>query len=156
MAQTVFEVNRNDVDASQLEFYIRKSWEVCPFAAYRREDGSIILIIDGELDEADAQTIQSAIDNYVVPPETVPESITPAELRIALRKLHGISKTQLDAVVESIFSSIPDPDDQQDARDLWQYANTIERQHPLIAVAGAAFGLSEQQIDNVFIYGSKI
>ena len=156
MSQTVFEVNRNDADPTQLECHIRRTWNTYPFAAYKREDGSMILIIDAEVDDNDTQMLQAAIDSYVIPTEPVPETVTPAGLRIALRKLHGISKTQLDATVESIFSSIPDPDDQQDARDLWQYANVIERTHPLIAVAGAAFGLTEQQIDDVFVYGSKI
>jgi hypothetical protein len=80
------------------------------------------------------------------PPPPVPESASPAYLRIALRRLHGITPPMVSAKIELI----PDPQDRQDADDLWEYATSIRRNHPLVGSIAGAFDLSDAQVDEIF------
>lgn len=80
----------------------------------------------------------------------VPEEATPASIRVALRRLHGITTSQLDVVIDQAISSMPDAGAQEDARILWMYAVEIQRTHPLVAAVGSALNLNDQQIDDVF------
>jgi len=85
------------------------------------------------------------------PPAPVPESVGPAQLRIAMRHLHGISAGQVYAVI----SALPEAQ-QDDARDLWDYATAIKRDHPLVAAFAAAFGIAPADIDDVFRHAATI
>lgn len=76
----------------------------------------------------------------------VPSEASPAYLRIALRRLHEITP----AMVSSKIELIPDANDRQDAEDLWEYATSIRRNHPLVASIAILFALTEEQIDEVF------
>ena len=80
----------------------------------------------------------------------VPESASPATIRVALRRLHGITNATLDATVTAVLSSISDPGERDDAETLWLYSVSIRRDHPLVAAVGVAFNLSSEQIDDVF------
>ena len=80
------------------------------------------------------------------PPPPVPEATSPAFLRIALRRIHGITP----AMVSSKIELITDANDRQDAEDLWEYATAIRRAHPLVASLASLFNLSPEEVDDVF------
>lgn len=87
---------------------------------------------------------------FVAPPEpepviVVPQSVTPLQARRALRKA-GI-KAEVDAYVETL-------DD--DAQDAWEYALSVERNNPIVLGAGAALGMTEQQMDDLFILAATL
>ena len=82
--------------------------------------------------------------------EPVPEAASPATIRVALRRLHGISNAALDATVGAILASIPDPGERDDAETLWLYSVSIRRDHPLVAAVAQAFNLTDAQTDEVF------
>lgn len=91
------------------------------------------------------------------PPPPVPQSITPAQLRIAARRLFGITRENLDAAVAAVIAELATVDEQsaEDARDKWEKAVEIDRNHPLIVVVARGFGLSLTDIDNLFIFGAS-
>lgn len=70
----------------------------------------------------------------------VPASITPYQARRALNAA-GLR----DAAEAAIAAA------SQDVRDAWEYALTIERRSPFIEAIGSALGLTEQQIDSLFV-----
>jgi hypothetical protein len=82
--------------------------------------------------------------------EPVPEAASPATIRVALRRLHGVTNAALDATVDAVLSQIADPGERDDAETLWLYSVSIRRDHPLVAAVGVALNLSSSQIDDVF------
>jgi hypothetical protein len=82
--------------------------------------------------------------------EPVPESASPATIRVALRRLHGVTNAALDATVDAVLSQITDPGERDDAETLWLYSVSIRRDHPLVAAVAQAFNLTDAQIDDVF------
>lgn len=96
-------------------------------------------------------TYEDSVAN--IPP---PSTATPASIRVALRRTHGITLQQLDAVIYQIINSMPDAGAREDAEILWLYAVEIERAHPLVAAIGIALNLTSQQIDDVFRVAANI
>lgn len=87
---------------------------------------------------------------FVAPPETepeiiVPQSVTPLQARRALRQA-GI-KAEVDAYVATL---------DEEAQEAWEYALAIERNNPIVVGAGAALGMTEQQIDDLFILAATL
>lgn len=83
-------------------------------------------------------------------PKPVPEAASPATIRVALRRLHGITNSVLDATVGAVLSTISDPGERDDAETLWLYSVSIRRDHPLVAAVAQAFNLTDAQTDEVF------
>lgn len=74
-----------------------------------------------------------------VRPDPIPASVTPWQMRRALNQLG------LRAAVEAAVASAD-----QDTKDGWDYALEIRRDNPLIAGMGAALGMTEAQLDDLF------
>lgn len=88
------------------------------------------------------------IEDDPIPPP--PPFASPASIRVALRRLHGITLPQLNAVISQVISSMPDPGDREDAEILWEYSVQIERYHPLVGAIAMALNLTDEQVDDVF------
>lgn len=80
------------------------------------------------------------------PPIEVPDSITARQARLVLH-----SKGLLSSVEPSI-EALPEPE-RTNAKIEWEYATTIHRNNQFITVLGNALGLTESQIDELFIEG---
>ena len=89
-------------------------------------------------------------------PATVPIFITPAQLRIAARRVLGIDRATLEGTVAAIIAGIEDQAARADARDKWDLATVIERNHPLIDVVRQAFGKTEAEVDQMFRAGATL
>lgn len=87
--------------------------------------------------------------------EPVPESASPATIRVALRRLHGVTNAALDATVAAVIDSLP-ADEQDDAETMWLYSVAIRRDHPLVAAVAQAFSLTSSQVDEVFRVAATI
>lgn len=87
--------------------------------------------------------------------EPVPEAISPAQLYIALYRLHGVTPEQLNAVVNGVIAQVGG-DGAVEAAILWARATECRRDHPLIPVAGGVLGLDSDAIDQVFRVGATI
>jgi len=76
--------------------------------------------------------------------EPVPTEVTMRQARLALfgaGLLSGV-QTAIDALSEPTKTA---------AQIEWEYSNTLQRTNPFVATLGAALGLTEAQIDALFI-----
>lgn len=81
---------------------------------------------------------------WIVPVE-VPATVTPLQARRALRA------AGLLATVNAWVGA-----QDEDTQDAWEFASVIERNGPIVVGAGAALGLSETQIDALFIAAAQL
>lgn len=86
------------------------------------------------------------IETPVVP---VPDSITMRQARL---QLHAIGK--LSAVQDAI-NQLPEPP-KTSAQIEWDYAAVVERASPFVALLTPALGLSDEEMDELFIQASKL
>ena len=70
----------------------------------------------------------------------VPAVVTPRQIRLALNAA-GLR----DAVENAVAAS------DQAIKDWWEYALDIERKHPLIESMAQQLGITDQQIDTLFV-----
>lgn len=82
-------------------------------------------------------------------PAVVPERVTMRQARLAL-----LGAELLDDV-ESALSALEGPQGQA-ARIEWEYSQEVHRGKPFVQMLGAAIGLTEEQIDQLFITASGI
>ncbi|ATB03626.1 hypothetical protein VP03_12340 [Sinorhizobium meliloti] len=89
--------------------------------------------------------------------EWVPEEIPPTpslhmpaltarQFRLGLVN-NGLTPAQVTATIEAM----PNGSAKETALIEWEYATTFNREHPLIATVGAALGLSDEQIDAMWV-----
>lgn len=71
--------------------------------------------------------------------------LTARQLRLGLVS-NGFSLDQVEATI----AAIEDPQARAVAQIEWEYASQFERDHPLLQQVGAALGLTEAQIDNMW------
>lgn len=118
-------------------------------------DGSIFTVIAGSAmtvpDDignhermliADWEAGGGVISPYESPPVPVPGAMTPLQARRALRA------AGLKEAVEGYIATLP-----EETRETWEYAISIERDHPIILGCAAALNLTGEQIDNLFRLG---
>lgn len=153
--------NGQPVDVNQYGFPIYAAvCDVCGRECLRATYPMMALEAPAEwVDQAVGGSPQRCEDHPLVPepvPEPVPQSITPAQLRIAARRVLGIPRATLEATVAAIIAAIEDPQTQDDARDKWDLATVIERNHPLIDVVRQAFGKTDAEVDEMFRVGSTL
>lgn len=79
------------------------------------------------------------------PPPIVPASITPLQARKVLRS------AGLYAAVQAYVATLTEAE-----QDEWEYAISIERSNPIIIGGALAIGLSEAQVDQLFIQGATL
>jgi len=80
------------------------------------------------------------------PPDPVPRRVTNFQMRAALRGAGLFDQVQL--FVEDLADPV--------ALDAWEYANEVHRGGALVAAARAALGLSEEQLDALFVQAAAI
>lgn len=80
------------------------------------------------------------------PPVAVPQSVDMWQARAALR-----AAGKLDAA-NAVIAAAGNPT----LSDAWEYGNTITRGSPAIASLGAALGLTDADIDGLFVAASNI
>ena len=68
-----------------------------------------------------------------------PTTVTPLQMRRALRQL-GLKQT-VDAFVATL---------DEEVQEAWEYCTEVSRDDPLIVMASAALGMSEEDVANLF------
>lgn len=90
-----------------------------------------------------------AILPYVAPPAPVPEVVTMRQARLALLGAGLLSS------VNAAIASLPSP--QKEAAEVeWEYAAVVHRNSGLVPAMAQALGMTEQQIDELFITASAL
>ena len=83
------------------------------------------------------------------PPPALPAmpAITARQLRLALLGL-GLTGAQVDAQIATMPGT---PTQREAARIEWEYATSYQRDHQLVAMLGAALGMTSDQIDTAWV-----
>ena len=102
-------------------------------------DGAIVLIDDGQPVPPGA-TAPPPID-----PNIVPQAVTRRQALLAL-----LAAGKLDQI-ELLIQSAP-----RAVQIAWEAAGTFERDNPLIATLAPQLGLTDQDVDNLFIEAAKL
>jgi hypothetical protein len=77
-------------------------------------------------------------------------SVSMAQARLALRRAGLLNS------VDAVIAAIPDESARADAEISWEYSTTVARDDALVAVLGQSFGLSAEQIDELFTLASTL
>lgn len=85
------------------------------------------------------------------PVDPTPQNLTARQLRLGLIT-NGISTSTVDAAI----AAIEDATEREIAQTEWEYASTFERTHPLITKVGLALGLTEEQIDAMWLSAATL
>lgn len=95
----------------------------------------------------------SYVDGEFVAPEPpapeVPQSVTMRQARLAL--LGAGLLAQVDAAIDQL----PDPD-KTAARIEWEYSQEVQRDKPFVQMLAPALGLTEQDLDALFVQAATL
>ena len=111
---------------------------------------------DGYIEMAEARPTPDHVaqenGTWAIPqpePDPIPPSVTMRQARLAL-----LGTGMLDAVSAGI-EAMPGVDGAA-ARIEWEYAATVERDSPLINGLSVAIGMTDSQVDELFLAASKL
>lgn len=113
----------------------------CPDASDTQIDGVL-----GIFSEADFRQMQA---DEMALRDTTPKAVTMRQARLALL---GSGKL---AAVDAAIALLPEPQ-KSAARIEWEYSGEVKRHNGFVAALGPALGLSEAQIDALFVAASKL
>lgn len=116
----------------------------------RTPDGRVIGIpANGDLSAANVET---DIANPPVPVVPVPASVSRAEFVIAARRVLNLTEGDVYALI----SQLPEGEQRETARDLWENASVFHRNNSFLAGLAALNGNTPEQIDEVFRVGATL
>lgn len=73
-------------------------------------------------------------------------------MRQARLALHAIGK--LDAI-DAIVSAMPDPP-REDIKITWEYSQTVERHNQFVKLLANSIGMSDYELDALFVAAAKL
>lgn len=79
------------------------------------------------------------------PPTSVPTSVSPRQIRQALTRAN--LRTQVETAVAA---------GDQDLKDWWEFATSVERQNEHVIAMGTALGQTTEQLDQLFQLASTL
>jgi hypothetical protein len=90
------------------------------------------------------------VEEVVQAKATVPQTVTPRQIRIAL-VMSGISLSTIEAMIDNL----PEPD-RSITKITWEYSVEFQRNNPLLNAIAPIFGFTQQQIDELFQLASTL
>lgn len=114
---------------------------------YRCDNTDLPFSVIGQGTIVDADTI-----TWPAPPE--PPVVVPSEITMRQARLALLGAGKLTAVGTAI-AAMPEP--QKSAANIeWEYSNTVQRHNGFVAALGPMLGLSDAQIDSLFVAAAKL
>lgn len=121
-------------------------------AAKAKNEGAVALAAEQAAHEATKAQLTEALANIPAPnvdANGVPQMVTMRQARLMLLGAGLLDK------VQGIIDSLPEPQKKAALID-WDYSNTVERKFGLVSQLAPAMGMTEAQIDELFIAASKL
>jgi hypothetical protein len=104
------------------------------------------VLVDVEADPKRYRVVSGAVTPIEQPePSLVPVSVSPWQIRRALNQLG------LRASVEQAVAAAD-----QDVKDGWEFATEFRRDNPLVAAFGQQLGITEEELDQLFILAANV
>ena len=103
------------------------------------QNGGVVIEIEGTPEEI-------AEANKLI----VPSIITARQLRLQL-VLNGFDLNTIDLIIDSL----PEPN-KSIAKVSWEYATTFEREHQMLELIAQQLGITETELDTIFINAEKL
>lgn len=82
-------------------------------------------------------------------PSNIPASVTMRQARLALLAAGKL------ALVEAAIASLSEPD-KTAAQIEWEYSNEVQRSNGLVASLGPALGMTEAELDALFVQAASL
>ena len=118
----------------------------------RISDGAIIPVADGNMDYEEVKQWIGQGNTVEAAAPVIPPRITKVTMRQARLALLGAGKLSM---VDAAIASMPEP--QKSAAHIeWEYSNEVQRHNSFVSALGPALGLTEEQIDALFVAASKL
>jgi len=80
----------------------------------------------------------------------IPSIITARQLRLQL-VLNGFNLNAIDLIIDSLAEP-----NKSIAKVSWEYATTFEREHQMLALIAQQLGITETELDTIFINAEKL
>lgn len=104
----------------------------------------------GEYHERDATPEEMKELQQIGKAKNIPQIITARQLRLMLIS-KGISLQRIASIIEAL------PPEQRDiAKVSWEYAHTFERNNPMLLQVAEAIGITEEELNDIFIQGNLL
>jgi hypothetical protein len=84
-----------------------------------------------------------------IPPEPAPEAITMRQARLALQTAGLL--TQVNAAIAAMTGAVGEA-----ARIEWEFSSTVERHKPLVIALAPVLGMTDAQLDDLFIAAAAL
>jgi len=105
----------------------------------------------------DAPQYQALMDEvaatYVEPPPPVP--VVPAAVTMRQARL-ALNEAGLLDGVEAAIAGIQNPAERRKAQIEWEYAQEVQRYHGLVPAMAAALGMTDAQLDSLFLLAETL
>lgn len=93
-------------------------------------------------------------DGQTASPPPEPEPVVPQEITMRQARLVLLGAGLLSGV-QTAIDGLPEP--QRSAANIeWEFSNTLQRRNPFMLTLGPALGLTDAQIDALFIQGAAL
>lgn len=114
---------------------------------YPTQSGFIETLSLGDIPEGLSYETIEFDDSPVI---EVPQEVTPRQMRVALI----VSGTSI-ASIETMIAALPEPD-QSIVRTTWEYSTAFERENPILNSMAGGLGLTQTDVDNLFILADTL
>lgn len=95
-------------------------------------------------------TITILVDpNAPAPGPVIPQVVTMRQARIALLRVNKLS------LIQPTINSLPSPD-KEEAQITWEYSQEVQRNNGLVSKLAPTLGMTEKDIDDLFILAASI
>lgn len=95
-------------------------------------------------------TVTVLFDPDAPPPgPSIPQSVSMRQARIALSRINKLSS------ITSAIAALPSPQ-KQEAEITWEYSQEVQRRNGFVSQIAPILGMSETDLDNLFIEASKL
>ncbi len=85
-----------------------------------------------------------------VPPTPVPESVSPRQIREAMIDTNLNGTALIDAVEAAVAAG------DRKLKNWWEFATSFERANPLVIAMAQGLGVTDQQLDDLFILAESL
>lgn len=112
-------------------------------------------VIPGLVDASIGGSIgDSIVNGAVVPKPAPPAPVVPSEITMRQARLVLLSAGKL-AAVDAAIDAMSEPT-KSAARIEWEYSSAVQRHNGFVSQLGPALGLTEAQIDAMFVAGAAL